>query len=68
MAKNPLYNLLNNGQQMPQNVLSRFQQFRQTFQGNPRQQIQQMLDSGRISQADYERAVNMANELLKMMK
>lgn len=56
---------------MPSNVsglLSRFQQFRQNFKGDPRQQIQQMLNSGQISQADYDKAVKLANEFMQMMK
>ena len=71
MAKNPLFNLLGGGASMPSNVsglLSRFQQFRQNFKGDPRQQIQQMLNSGQISQADYDKAVKLANEFMQMMK
>lgn len=71
MAKNPLFNLLGGGQSMlppnMQNMLSQFQQFRQTFQGDPKQQIQQMLNSGKITQEQYNRAVQMANELQKML-
>ena len=50
-----------------QEFLSRFNQFRQTFSGNPQQQIQQMLNSGRITQAQYNNAVNMANQMAKML-
>ena len=67
MAKNALFNLLNSGQsalpQGTQNLLSAFQQFRNNFRGDPRQQIQQMLNSGKISQTQYNNAVRMANEL-----
>ena len=67
MAKNALFNILNGGQsalpQGTQNLLSAFQQFRSNFRGDPRQQIQQMLNSGKISQAQYNNAVRMANEL-----
>lgn len=53
---------------MPQNnVMQRFMQFRQQFQGDPRQQVQQLLNSGRISQAQYDQAVQMANQLRSMM-
>ena len=62
--KNPLFNLLGGNQSaLPQNVVNAFQQFRNTFRGDPRQQIQQMLNSGRISQEQYNNAVRMANEL-----
>ena len=36
--------------------------------GDPNQMIQQMMNSGRISQSDYDNAVKQANELLKMFK
>lgn len=60
---NPLYNLL--GGNNMQAMIAQFQQFRQTFQGDPKQQVQQLLNSGRISQAQYNQAVQMANELRK---
>lgn len=69
MANNPLFSLLGGGQSvLPQNVaglLQQFQQFRQGFRGDPQQQIQQMLNSGKISQEQYNKAVQMANELRK---
>ena len=56
---NPLYNEMqsNNG-----NMLQRFQQFRQNFHGNPQQQVQQLLNSGKVSQQQYNQAVHMAQE------
>ena len=69
MAGNPLFDLLNGG--APQSnmlgMLQRFQQFKNTFKGDPRQQIQQMLNSGQISQEQYNNAVRMANEIQKFL-
>ena len=67
---NPLFGMLGGMQQngMNNGLLQRFQQFQQQFRGDPRQQIQQMLNSGKISQDDYNRAVQMANQLQKMLK
>ena len=63
---NPLYQMM--GQQMPQNgLLQRFQQFQQMFRGDPRQQVQQLLNSGKVSQAQYNQAVQMANQLRGML-
>ena len=63
---NPLFQQMR--PMMPQNnVMQRFMQFRQQFQGDPRQQVQQLLNSGRISQAQYDQAVQMANQLRSMM-
>lgn len=53
---------------MPQNnVMQRFMQFRQQFQGDPRQQVQQLLNSGKISQQQYNQAVQMANQFRQML-
>lgn len=62
---NPLFQMM---QQAPgNNILQRFQQFRQMFQGDPRQQVQQLLNSGRVSQAQYNQAVQMAQQLQRML-
>ena len=59
---NPLY------KQMNQNpILQRFQQFQRVFRGNPQEQVQQLLNSGKVSQAQYNQAVQMANQLQKML-
>ena len=62
---NPLYTQMNQN-----NMISQFNQFRNSFRGNPQQKVQELLNSGKISQAQYNRAVQMANQfsgLLKMM-
>ena len=50
-----------------QQMMQRFQQFRQSFQGDPRQQIQQMMNSGKVSQSDYNSAYQMAQQFQRMM-
>lgn len=49
------------------NMMGQIKQFMNTFNGDPRQQVQQLLNSGRVSQSQYNDAVKMANELFKMM-
>lgn len=72
MMSNPLFDML--GGAMPNNmgaagnILQRFAEFQRTFRGDARQQVQQMLNSGRITQEQYNRAVQLANQLQKMMK
>ncbi len=48
------------------NMMQRFQQFQRMFKGDPKQQVQQMLNSGRVSQQQYNNAVQMANQFMKM--
>ena len=61
--KTPLYEALNGGRNN-NSFMSSFQQFAQNFQGDPRAQIQQMLNSGRITQQQYDQAVNVANRMI----
>lgn len=67
---NPLFNILNGGIQ-PQNpmmnMMTQLNQFRQTFQGNPKQQVQQLLNSGRMSQEQFNQLSQMATQIQNMM-
>lgn len=66
MRMNPLYGQLN-GNRMQGDLVSRFNQFRQNIKGNPQEMIQQMLNSGRITQAQYNNAVQQAQALGKLL-
>ena len=52
---NPLFNALGGGQ-MPgqmgqfQNMVQQFRQFQQSFQGDPKAEVEKLVQSGRISQ------------------
>ena len=48
------------------NMLMQFAQFANSFKGDPQQAVQQMLQSGKISQEQYQNAVNMANQFSQM--
>ena len=61
---NPLYNDMKPGNQ--NNLIQRFQQFRQNFKGDPQQQVQQLLNSGKVSQAQYNQAVQIAQQFQRM--
>ena len=50
------------------NMLMQFMQFRNSFQGNPQQAVQQMLQSGQVSPERYQNAVNMAQQLQNMFR
>ena len=62
-----LFNALNGAQKGPMNIIQHFMQFKKNFKGNPQQQIQQMLNSGKVSQAQYNAAVQKAQMLQKML-
>lgn len=65
---NPLFQMLNRPNNNMLQLLQQFQQFRQNFRGNPQQQIQRMLQTGQISQAQYNNAVQMAQQLQAFIK
>lgn len=64
---NPLYNMMNPIGNMS-GLLQQFTQFRQSFRGDAKQQVQQMLNSGRITQEQYNRAVQIAQQIQSMMR
>ena len=62
---NPLYGMI--GGQQQNNIIQRFQQFQRLFKGDPKQQVQQLLNSGRITQDQYNKAVQTANQLAQIL-
>ena len=65
---NPLYQQYNSSNSQANSFIQRFNQFRQSFNGNPQQMVQQLMNSGKISQERYNQAVQMANQLMRNMK
>ena len=48
-------------------MMQKLNQFRQSLQGDPRQQVQQLLNSGRVTQQQYNQAVQTAQQIQRMM-
>ena len=71
MAMNPLFNVLNGGKQPPnngfQNFIADFQRLQQTVK-NPRQEVERLLQSGAMSQQDFNRFGQMANQIMGMTR
>ena len=63
---NPFLTMMN-GQGMANPFMQRFQQFAQMFQGDPKQKVQELLNSGKVSQEQYNQAVQTAQQLQKML-
>lgn len=51
-----------------QNMINQFNQFRQSFQGNPQQQVQELLNSGRMSQEQFNQLKQLADQFQGMLK
>lgn len=53
-------------QNMMNNFMQRLNYLKQTFKGDPNQKIQELLNSGKVTQQDYDNAVRNARELQSM--
>jgi hypothetical protein len=51
-----------------QNMMQKFQQFRATFQGDPRQEVEKLLQSGRISQQQLNQVQGLAQQFMQFLK
>lgn len=70
---NMLFNMLggNKQQSMPfdkNNFMNQFNQFRQSFQGDPQQKVQELLNSGKMSQEQFNKLSQMANQIQHMFQ
>jgi len=64
---NPLFGMMGGNQAPGNGLMQKFQQFRQMFRGDPRQQVQQLLNSGKVNQQQYNQAVQMAQQFQRML-
>lgn len=70
---NPLFNALGGGK-MPgtmgqfQNLVQQFQQFKQSFQGDPKAEVEKLVQSGKISQQQLNQLQQMAGQFQQLMQ
>ena len=66
---NSLYDQLNRNQNISnRNMIDQFNQFRNTIQGDPRQMVQQLLNSGKMSQAQFNYLSQMADQFQNLLR
>lgn len=69
---NPLFNALGGGQ-MPgpmgqfQNMVQQFRQFRQSFQGDPKAEVEKLVQSGKISQQQLNQLQQAATQFQQLL-
>ena len=63
---NPLYQQLGGGAPMNP-MIQRLLQFKNTFNGNPQQMVQNLINSGRISQQQVNQYAQQANEIYRTL-
>ena len=49
------------------NMINQFNQFKSSFTGDPRQQVQKMLDSGQMSQSQLNQLIQLANQFKNLL-
>lgn len=49
------------------NILQQFNQFKNNFQGDPRQKVQELLNSGQMTQDQFNQLYQMANQFKQFM-
>ena len=64
----PQRNTLPSRSNNPMQMMQQFQQFRNTFNGNPQQMVQQMLRNGQITEAQLQQATQMAKQFQSFVK
>ena len=68
---NPLFNALGGGMPQgngPMQMIQQFMQFKQNFKGDPKAEIEKMLQSGKISQQQLNQVQQMAGQFQRMLK
>ena len=70
---NPLFNMLGGNQPMINDggfsqFIAEVKQMQQTFQGDPRAEVQRLLNSGQMTQQQFNQFSQMANQVMQMMK
>lgn len=68
---NPLFHALGGGQ-MPNNgflqMMQQFQQFTANFQGDPKAEVEKLLQSGRMSQQQLDQLQQLAKQFQSLIK
>ncbi len=70
---NPLFNALGGGMPQgngngPMQIMQQFMQFKQNFKGDPKAEVEKMLQSGKISQQQLNQVQQMAGQFQRMLK
>jgi len=63
---NPFFNQNQPTNNPMMNMIQQFQQFKANFQGDPRQRVQELLNSGQMSQQQFNYLSNLAQQFQSM--
>lgn len=68
---NPIFNLMNNNNMMNNdmmNFINQFNNFRSIFNGNPQEQVQNLLRNGQMTQEQFNQFSQMADQLRSLVR
>ena len=65
---NALFNALGNNNNPFTNLIQQAKQMQQTFKGNPKAEVERLLKSGQMTQAQFNEYSQIANQITQMMK
>lgn len=67
---NPLFNMLGGQMQNSDinNIVAQINNFKANFKGDPRQKVQELLNSGQMTQAQFNELSQEANRIMRMLK
>jgi hypothetical protein len=65
---NPLFNQFGNNQQNPiQNIMSEIENFKKMFNGDPKKEVEKLMQTGQMSQQQFNQLSQMANQILSIL-
>ena len=64
---NPLIDMMQTNNEIMQ-FINDVKQMQSTFNGDPKEEVQKMLNSGKLSQAQFNQFAQIANQLMPFMK
>lgn len=64
---NPLYSAMGNQSNPMADLIRQAKQFKNQFNGNPRQEVERLLQTGQMSQRDFNRFSQIAQQVVQDM-
>ena len=64
---NPLFNAMGKQPNPMADIIRQARDFKKQFNGNPRQEVERLLQTGQMSQADFNRFSQIAQQVVQAM-
>lgn len=64
---NPVFNIMGNRNNPVNDIIKQAQEFKKSFNGNPREEVQKLLNSGKMSQQEFNRLSQIAQQVVQTM-